>query len=81
MEDLETHLGTYMMDFLQIQVSYAPDFQPETGNSSLGGGISNISYRVHVTATACIKRHNSASVWSPRPAPTPSPIFDIVASH
>ena len=30
---------------------------------------------------AVIRRHNSSSLWAPRPAPRPNPLFEIVARH
>jgi hypothetical protein len=80
-EDLENHLGTCMKDYLKVRISYASMMPSDGSENYAENGLSEISYRTELLATACIKKHNSSSIWSPQPAPAPNPLFHIVASH
>ncbi|KAK3688508.1 hypothetical protein B0T22DRAFT_512051 [Podospora appendiculata] len=44
-------------------------------------GVSSIQTAMVTICRAAIKRHNALSPWSPRPAPQPNPLFEIIASH
>ncbi|KAK3323488.1 hypothetical protein B0T19DRAFT_205929 [Cercophora scortea] len=50
-------------------------------NNTADDGVSSIQTVIVTTCRAAIKRHNALSPWSPRPAPQPNPLFEIIASH
>jgi hypothetical protein len=36
---------------------------------------------METTATATLKRHSTSSMWSPRPAPAPNPLYPLLMRH
>ncbi|KAL2175670.1 uncharacterized protein P884DRAFT_301418 [Thermothelomyces heterothallicus CBS 202.75] len=89
-EDLEVELGGTVTEYLEIRVAYRHSGYPQRRNkltsvpSSSPGpdGLSGIRTTIQTTATASIRRHNSASPWSPLPCtPRPNRLFEVVASH
>jgi len=93
-QDLEYHLGSTTTEYLEIRVTYrhsgfphhssSPYSDPTTPTSASRetDGITGIQTTMQTRAFAIIKRHNSSSFWSPRPAPQPNPhLFDIIACH
>lgn len=87
-EDLEHQLGSTLTEYLEVRLTYKHSAFPQDHDrrGSPPGGATNDGILVtHTTVTttarAVIKRHNSASPWSPRPAPQPNPLFEIIAMH
>lgn len=93
-QDLEYHLGSTTTEYLEIRVTYrhsgfphhssSPYSDPTTPTSGprKSDGITGMQTTMETRAFAIIKRHNSSSFWSPRPAPQPNPhLFEIIASH
>ncbi|KAK1831358.1 hypothetical protein QBC39DRAFT_94116 [Podospora conica] len=93
-QDLEYHLGSTTTEYLEIRVTYrhsgfphhasSPCYDPAAPSSASreSDGIARIQTTMETRAFAIIKRHNSSSFWSPRPAPQPNPhLFDIIACH
>ncbi|KAK3943891.1 hypothetical protein QBC46DRAFT_351178 [Diplogelasinospora grovesii] len=92
MEDLEYQLGSGMMEYLQVRLTYRhsaftqqqQQYHSEMDASFERDGVTGLQTKVETTAVAVIKRHNSSSLWSPRPkAPSQlaNPLFEIFASH
>ncbi len=81
MEDLEYQLGSTLTEYLQVRVAYRHSGFPQHPTATLGRGVAGVCTTMETCATAIIKRHNSSSPWSPRPAPQPNPLFEIIASH
>lgn len=81
MEDLEFQLGSSTLNYMQVRVSYSHSGFPEFCNVDTMAGVSNMCSRMETTATACLKRHNMRSPWSPPPAPTPNPLFQLIERH
>ncbi|KAL1879370.1 hypothetical protein VTK73DRAFT_7101 [Phialemonium thermophilum] len=44
-------------------------------------GIAQAHTDLETSAVAVLQRHNTSSIWSPRPAPQRNPLFGIIASH
>ncbi|KAL2159010.1 hypothetical protein VTH06DRAFT_3041 [Thermothelomyces fergusii] len=89
-EDLEAQLGGIVTEYLEIRVTYRHPGYPQRHSrlaSVLAGspghdGLSGIQTTIQTTATASIRRHNTASRWSPLPCtPRPNRLFEVVASH
>ncbi|KAK4039035.1 hypothetical protein C8A01DRAFT_37010 [Parachaetomium inaequale] len=88
-EDLEHELGGTVTEYLQVRVAYRHSGFPQIHKQTAGAvgttapdGISTVQTIIQTTATAAIKRHNSASPWSPPPSlPRPNPLFEVIASH
>ena len=85
LEDLELQLGATSQEYMQIQLRYShsgfPKHDARQGSMSRGGGCIEVSTAIETTATALVMQQNISSMWSPRPAPTSSPLVDIVAKH
>ncbi|KAK0715752.1 hypothetical protein B0H67DRAFT_581519 [Lasiosphaeris hirsuta] len=93
-QDLEHHLGSTMTEYLQVRLTYrhsgfprrtasppSPSSPDVTPIAKPIDGIVDMQTTLETTARAVIKRHNSASMWSPRPTPQPTPLFEIIALH
>lgn len=83
-EDLEYHLGSTKLDYLQVLIRYQHSgfsqraWLPRTTTID---GIMSLKTMVETTAIAAIKLQGSSSLWSPRDALQPNPLFEIIASH
>lgn len=80
-EDLEIQLGSSQVTYMQIRVSYAHSAFPESSYPGTMAGVSSVSSRMEMKATASLKRHNTLSPWSPRPAPHPNLLFPLIERH
>ena len=80
-EDLEIQLGSSQVAYMQIRVSYAHSAFPESSQTDTMAGVSSVSSRIETKATASLKRHNTLSPWSPRPAPHPNLLFPLIERH
>lgn len=80
-EDLEIQLGSSRVTYMQIKVSYAHSAFPEYCRPDAVKGVSGMSSRMETKAAASLKRHNTLSPWSPRPAPSPNPLFPLIERH
>lgn len=80
-EDLEIQLGSSQVTYMQIKVSYAHSAFPQHAHSDAMTGVSSMSSRMETIATASLKQHNTLSPWSPRPAPSPNPLFPLIERH
>ncbi|KAK3379947.1 hypothetical protein B0T24DRAFT_176105 [Lasiosphaeria ovina] len=85
-KDLEYQLGSTTVEYLQVRVTYRHSgFPQQHGPPSLYNTavdrVVGVQTTMETTAVAVIKRHNSSSPWSPRSAPQPNPLFEIIASH
>ncbi|KAK4151267.1 hypothetical protein C8A00DRAFT_36093 [Chaetomidium leptoderma] len=88
-EDLERQLGGTMTDYVEVRVTYRHSGFPHRHGQTTGttkttapDGIVSLQTTMQTTGIATIKRHNSASPWSPPPCmPRPNPIFEVIASH
>lgn len=93
MDDLEHHLGSAQCDYLRVNLIYrhtafpsfmtpaGPDNSDNDDGNTAGCGVTGSQTKVRTTFTASITRHNSASPWSPPPAPAPSRLAGIIAAH
>lgn len=73
-----------MTEYLRVRVTYSHPGLPSSRaeNSTVPiDGVVEVRSRVETIATALIKRHNFESPWSPPPAPSPKPLFGIIAAH
>lgn len=66
---------------MEIRVSYAHSAFPNYFRSESTPGVARISSRMETKAIASLKRHNTLSPWSPRPAPSPNPLFPLIERH
>lgn len=88
-EDLEHHLGGTTSEYLQVRLTYRHSGLPRKRGENIAivqtqrpDGVATIETNVQTTATATIKRHNSASPWSSYPcALRPNPLSEIIALH
>ncbi|KAL2153238.1 hypothetical protein VTH82DRAFT_4393 [Thermothelomyces myriococcoides] len=90
-EDLEVELGGIITEYLEVRVTYRHSGYPQrhsrlasvpTSSGPGPDGLSRIQTTIQTTATASIRRHNSASRWSPLPCTArPNRLFEVVASH
>ncbi|KAK0627206.1 hypothetical protein B0T14DRAFT_131281 [Immersiella caudata] len=93
-QDLEHALGTTTTEYLHIRITYrhsgfpyqAPVLSPTPGEQEVSAtsntDIMSIETKMETTARAAIKRYNSASPWSIRPAQLHNPpLFEIIAAH
>lgn len=81
MADLEFHLSSIKTEYLIVRLSYSHSTFPDINNIVMTDGVARVENKIVTTATAVIKRLNSSSLWSPPPAPTPNPLFEIISSH
>ncbi|ROT40691.1 hypothetical protein SODALDRAFT_330432 [Sodiomyces alkalinus F11] len=95
MDDLEYHLGSSLVDYLHVRLTYTHSAFPAGAfpssfpwrkdgvSGSANAGFTNLQTRLETTATASLKRYNRRSPWSPRPPPRPmsNPLLDTVAAH
>ncbi|KAK4251524.1 hypothetical protein C7999DRAFT_27941 [Corynascus novoguineensis] len=89
-EDLEHELGGTVTEYLRVCVTYRHSEFPQKRKQTterrsctpFDDGVSNVQTTIRTTLTASIRRHNSASPWSPPPfTPRPNPLFEAIASH
>ncbi|KAA8630924.1 hypothetical protein SMACR_00886 [Sordaria macrospora] len=83
-EDLEYHLGSTKLDYLQVRIRYQHSgFSQRTWvpRNTTMDGIVNLKTSVETKAVAVIKQQGSSSLWSPRDVLQPNPLFEIIASH
>ena len=66
---------------MEIRVSYSHSAFPDDCRSETMTGVSSIRSRMETVATATLKRHSTASPWSPRPTPAPNPLFQLIERH
>lgn len=66
---------------MQTRVSYSHSAFPDDCRSEAMAGVSRIRSRMETVATATLKRHSTVSPWSPRPAPAPNPLFQLIERH
>lgn len=85
LKDLELQLGATSQEYMQIQLKYSHSGFPtrDIGKDPMSrdGGCIEVRTTIETTATALVMQQNTRSLWSPRSAPTNSPIVDIVAKH
>ncbi|KAK1766872.1 hypothetical protein QBC33DRAFT_91945 [Phialemonium atrogriseum] len=81
MRDLECQLGDTTTEYLSIQVTFCHSGFPQVDRLLSSAGVTRIHTRVETRAVAVIKRHNTSSLWSPRPVPQTNPLFAIIASN
>lgn len=80
-EDLEIQLGSSQIPYMQIRVSYAHSAFPKYSQANTDTGLWSMRSRMETTATAALKRHNTSSIWSPRPSPAPDPLLPLIERH
>ncbi|KFA51685.1 hypothetical protein S40293_02778 [Stachybotrys chartarum IBT 40293] len=80
-EDLELELGDTRVEYMQIRVTYSHSAFPDHCSPGTSSGVSNIRTRMETTATATLKLYNELSPWSPRPAPAPHPLLELIERH
>lgn len=68
MADLENHLGGAVTSYLTVRLSYRHTGFLEYSPTSIDweGGMSSHVTKMQTEASACIKRHDLQSAWSPR---------------
>lgn len=81
MEDLELELGDTRVEYMQIRVTYSHSAFPDHCPLGTSSGVSNIRTRMETTAMATLKLYNELSPWSPRPAPAPHPLLELIERH
>ncbi|KND92999.1 hypothetical protein TOPH_02247 [Tolypocladium ophioglossoides CBS 100239] len=82
MEDLELQLGSSMVGYMHIRVSYSHSAFPEYSSAEAAtAGVSSLRSRLETTATANLKRHNALSLWSPRPETSQNHLLQLVERH
>ncbi|RYP32364.1 hypothetical protein DL767_005229 [Monosporascus sp. MG133] len=79
--DLEFQLGSVKTEYIQVRLSYCHSGFPMLEDVSTTSGISSRRSRIETTAVGVVKRHNTTSIWSPRPTPASNALFPIIASH
>ncbi|CAM1511430.1 Fc.00g089430.m01.CDS01 [Cosmosporella sp. VM-42] len=77
-EDLEAELGDSQVAYMHVSITYSHSAFPQLTITENPGGVSSIQSKVETTATATLKVHNTHSPWSPPPAPTPNPLFELI---
>lgn len=80
-EDLEDQLGSAQCEYLTVSLIYQHSaFAP--GIRDAKSGVTRAQTIIRTAYTAVVNRHNSASLWSPPPAPAPNHrLLSIIAAH
>ncbi|PNY29381.1 Uncharacterized protein TCAP_00706 [Tolypocladium capitatum] len=82
MEDLELQLGSSVVGYMHIRVSYSHSAFPEYSSAEADTvGVSSLRSRLETTATATLKPHNALSLWSPRPETSQSHLLQLIERH
>ncbi|POR37641.1 Uncharacterized protein TPAR_02161 [Tolypocladium paradoxum] len=82
MEDLELQLGSSMVGYMHIRVSYSHSAFPEYSSAEAAtAGLAGLRSRLETTATATLKQHNALSLWSPRPETSQNQLLQLIERH
>jgi len=81
-EDLELQLGSFVVGYMQVRVSYSHSAFPEYKTMQPGAvGVSSLRSRLETTATATLKRRKNLSLWSARPRSCGGSLLDMIRLH
>ena len=80
-QDLEYQLGSTTTEYLNIKMSFRHSAFPKLHPSPSRTGLSRTYTTIQTCAAATIKRHNTSSPWSPRPAPQSNSLFSVIAAN
>jgi hypothetical protein len=89
MADLESHLGGAVTSYLTVRLSYKHSgfLQFTPTSTDWEGGISSHVTKLQTEASACIKRHDLHSAWSPRTSREvhgtleTNPLIQLIETH
>ena len=66
---------------MQVRVSCTHSAFPSYAISDIRDGVSCLQSTMETVAMATLKQCNGLSLWSPRPAPSQNPLFQLIAHH
>lgn len=81
MDDLEHQLGSARCEYMRVNLMYRHSAFSYVSRADDSNGVVKPQTKIRTSFTAALAQHNTASPWSPPPAPTPNRLVGIVATH